>query len=83
LGKVIQEVFPRCPQMKKGYMYLNEAPGIGVDIDEKLAASSRSSPSQRGQVSGSRSGRRTALRSGRNLGAILDMIIRMKAAIPY
>ena len=37
-GKVIQEVFPGCPQMKKGYMYLNEARGIGVDIDEKLAA---------------------------------------------
>jgi mannonate dehydratase len=37
-GKVIQEVFPGCPQMKKGYMYLNEAPGMGVDIDEKLAA---------------------------------------------
>jgi len=37
-GKVIQEVFPGCPQMKKGYMYLNEAAGIGVDIDEKLAA---------------------------------------------
>jgi mannonate dehydratase len=37
-GKVIQDVFPGCPQMKKGYMHLNEAPGIGVDIDEKLAA---------------------------------------------
>lgn len=37
-GKIIQEVFPGCPQMKKGYMYLNEAPGIGVDINEELAA---------------------------------------------
>jgi mannonate dehydratase len=36
--KVIQEVFPGCPQMKKGYMHLNEAPGIGVDINENLAA---------------------------------------------
>ena len=35
---IIQEVFPGCPQMKKGYMYLNEAPGIGVDLDEQLAA---------------------------------------------
>lgn len=37
-GNVIQEVFPGCPKMKKGYMYLNEAPGIGVDINEKEAA---------------------------------------------
>jgi mannonate dehydratase len=37
-GDVIQEVFPGCPQMRKGYMYLNEKPGIGVDVDEKLAA---------------------------------------------
>jgi mannonate dehydratase len=31
-------VFPGAATMKKGYMYINEAPGIGVDIDEKLAA---------------------------------------------
>jgi mannonate dehydratase len=37
-GSVIQEVFPGCPQMKKGYMYINEKPGIGVDVDERLAA---------------------------------------------
>jgi mannonate dehydratase len=37
-GNVIQEVFPGCPKMKKGYMYLNEAPGIGVDINETAAA---------------------------------------------
>ncbi len=33
-----QEVFPGYPTMKDGYMYVNEAPGLGVDIDEKLAA---------------------------------------------
>jgi mannonate dehydratase len=32
------EVFPGSPTLKKGYMYVNEAPGLGVDIDEKLAA---------------------------------------------
>ena len=33
-----QEVFPGCPTVKDGYMYVNEAPGFGVDIDETLAA---------------------------------------------
>lgn len=33
-----REVFPGCPTVKDGYMYVNEAPGFGVDIDEKLAA---------------------------------------------
>jgi mannonate dehydratase len=31
-------VFPGCPEIKDGYMYANEAPGLGIDIDEKLAA---------------------------------------------
>ena len=33
-----KEVFPGTPELKKGYMYVNEAPGLGVDIDEKQAA---------------------------------------------
>lgn len=33
-----REVFPRCPETRNGYMYASEAPGFGLDIDEKLAA---------------------------------------------
>ena len=34
----VREVFPGAPQIKGGYMYSNDQPGLGVDIDEKLAA---------------------------------------------
>ena len=34
----LQEIFPGSPTMKNGYMYVNEAPGLGVDVNEKLAA---------------------------------------------
>ncbi|HUU28833.1 MAG TPA: enolase C-terminal domain-like protein [archaeon] len=37
-GQETQEVFPGCPTFKNGYMYVNEAPGFGVDINEQLAA---------------------------------------------
>ncbi len=33
-----REVFPGSPDVRDGYMFANEAPGLGVDIDEKLAA---------------------------------------------
>jgi mannonate dehydratase len=33
-----QAVFPGCPTYKDGYLYVNEAPGLGVDVNEKEAA---------------------------------------------
>jgi mannonate dehydratase len=33
-----REVFPGCPEIKNGYLYANEAPGLGIDVNEKLAA---------------------------------------------
>jgi len=33
-----QAVFPGCQTYKNGYMIINEAPGLGIDIDEKEAA---------------------------------------------
>ncbi len=34
----VYEMFPGCPEVRDGYMYPNDRPGLGVDIDEKLAA---------------------------------------------
>jgi len=33
-----QDVFPGCPALKDGYYWAGEQPGLGIDIDEKLAA---------------------------------------------
>jgi mannonate dehydratase len=33
-----REVFPGCPEVKDGMMYASEAPGLGIDVDEALAA---------------------------------------------
>jgi len=32
-----REVFPGAPTMKNGYMFVNEAPGLGVDLNEDRA----------------------------------------------
>jgi mannonate dehydratase len=33
-----QEIFPGCPTLANGYLWANDRPGLGIDIDEKLAA---------------------------------------------
>jgi hypothetical protein len=33
-----REVFSGCPTMKDGYLWANEAPGWGIEVDEKAAA---------------------------------------------
>src|SRR5262249_43017155 len=33
-----QDVFPGCPTLKDGYLHANDRPGLGIDLDEKLAA---------------------------------------------
>ena len=32
------EVFPGCPELRGGYVYANANPGLGIDIDEIMAA---------------------------------------------
>ncbi len=34
----LQEVFHGCPVLKDGYVYPNDAPGWGIEVDEKAAA---------------------------------------------
>ncbi len=42
LGKLtnekMQEVFSGCPELRKGYLYPNDRPGLGIDLDEEKAA---------------------------------------------
>jgi mannonate dehydratase len=37
-GANTREVFPGCPEIRDGAMWAGDAPGLGVDLDEKLAA---------------------------------------------
>jgi len=37
-GPIAREVFPGTPEIRQGMMWSNELPGLGIDIDEALAA---------------------------------------------
>ena len=37
-GERTKEVFPGCPEVRDGYMWSNGKPGLGIDINEDLAA---------------------------------------------
>jgi mannonate dehydratase len=49
-----QEIFKGCPVMKNGYLYPNEAPGWGIEVDEKAAAAAPfgTETGARGQLNG-------------------------------
>ncbi len=36
--ELVYEMFPGLPEVRDGYMYPNDKPGLGIDIDERLAA---------------------------------------------
>ena len=39
-----QEIFQGCPAMKDGYLWANEKPGWGIEVDEKAAAKAPYTP---------------------------------------
>ena len=45
-----QEVFHGCPEMRGGYLYANDKPGWGIEIDEKAAAAHPFRANTRGGV---------------------------------
>jgi len=45
----LQEVFHGCPVQKNGYLYPNEAPGWGIEVDEKAAAKYPYGTGERGE----------------------------------
>jgi len=49
-----QEIFKGCPVMKNGYLWVNENPGWGIEVDEKLAAAAPFGTEQgeRGRLNG-------------------------------
>jgi mannonate dehydratase len=35
---LLREILAGCPTIKESYMYVNETPGLAVEINEKVAA---------------------------------------------
>jgi mannonate dehydratase len=44
-----REIFSGCPETKDGYLYVNEAPGWGIEVDEKVAAKFPFGTGERGE----------------------------------
>ncbi len=38
INDTLHEVFPGSPVLKNGYVYVSEKPGLGIDVNEELAA---------------------------------------------
>jgi len=38
LSEIEREMFPGCPEVRDGRVFLNDGPGLGIDLDEDLAA---------------------------------------------
>ena len=41
-------MFPGCPELKDGYFWANDKPGLGIDIDEAMAAKNPIGPIRNG-----------------------------------
>ena len=46
----LQEVFSNCPTMKNGYLYANEAPGWGIEVNETAAKKYPFGYGEKGQI---------------------------------
>ena len=44
---IVHEMFPGTAEIRKGYLYGSEKPGLGVDINEELVAKSTGANSKR------------------------------------
>ena len=47
----VQQIFSGCPEVKDGYLWVNEKPGWGIEIDKKEAAKYPFTPG-RGNLNG-------------------------------